>query len=114
MHRAVEPFTHARTLVAGKTVLFVSNRCDPQLKRKLEKTFGVKLDWKVVEKMREIQAVCARISHGRYEAVWVQTSFISHKTDKLIKDACKGASVPYLPVNKGRPNAVAQSLVDSR
>lgn len=110
----MEPLTHARALVAGKTILFVSNRTDPQLKRKLEKTFGVTLDWKVVEKMREIQAVCARISNGRYDAVWVQTSFISHKTDKLVKDACKGTSVPYLPVNKGRPNAVAQSLADSR
>jgi len=110
----VEPLTHARALVIGKTVLFVSNRTDPQLKRKLETTFGITLDWKVVEKMREIQAVCARINNGRYSFVWVQTSFISHKTDKLIKDACKGASVPYLPVNKGRPNAVAQSLVDSR
>ena len=106
--------TQARIFVSGKTVLFVSNRSDPQLKRKLEKTFGVKLDWKIVEKMREIQAVCARISNGRYDAVWVQTSFISHKTDKLIKDACKGTRVPYLPVNKGRPNAVAQSLTDSR
>lgn len=106
--------THARNLVAGKAVLFVSNRTDPQLKRSLENAFGVKLDWKVVEKMREIQAVCTRISNRRYDSVWVQTSFISHKTDRMIKDACRGASVPYLPVNKGRPNAVAQSLVDSR
>ena len=109
----MELLTHARTLVSGKAVLFVSNRRDPQLKRKLEKVFGIKLDWKEVEKMREIQAVCARISHGRYDAVWVQTSFISHKTDKLVKDACRGANVSYVPVNKGRPNGVAQSLVDS-
>ena len=109
-----DPLVHAKSLITGKSVLFVSNRCDPQLKRKLEKTFGVKIDWKIVEKMREIQAVCGRILHGRYDMVFVQTSFISHKTDKLIKDACKAAEVKYVPVNKGRPNAVVASLTDSR
>jgi hypothetical protein len=109
----IDPLVHARAVVLGKHVLFVSNRRDPQLKRKLEKVFGCSLDWKEVEKMREIQAVCARILHGRYDMVFVQTSFISHKTDKLIKDACKATECRYVPVNKGRPNAVAASLADS-
>lgn len=101
----------ARALVEGTNILFVSNRCDPDLKKKLEKTFGVSIDWTEVEKIREIQALCGRVASGRYDSVWVQTSFISHKTDKLIKDACRSAGIRYLPVSKGRPNAIASTLL---
>jgi hypothetical protein len=109
-----DTLTLASKLVAGMSVLFISNRIDPQLHRTLEKTFKVKIDWQVVEKVREIQSVCTRISNHRYGSVWVQTSFISHKTDVLIKASCRGSGTPYVPVNKGRPNAVASSLLDSR
>lgn len=100
-----------RRIVEGQKVLFVSNRTDERLRRKLEKELGIEVDWKDVQQVKAAQTASSRIRNGRYDMVFVATSFISHKSDKLIKGACQESDTRYVPVNKGSAQHVVQGLL---
>ena len=106
-----ELFKKARQLIEGQTVLFCTNRPDERLRKKLEKELGIKLDWKDVQQVTAAQTASNRIRNGKYDMVFVATSFVSHKSDKVIKGACKLSATRYVPVNKGTAHQVVQGLI---
>jgi hypothetical protein len=101
----------AKELLQGKKVLFVSNRPDKRLQKKLADELGIEVDWKDVERVSAAQTASDRIKNGQYDLVFVATSFVSHKSDKVVKAACKSSETRYVPVNKGTAQQVAQGVL---
>ena len=91
-----------RARTRGRRLLFVSNRADPHLEAHLREGLQpVRLDWCVAED-RLIASAAERIVAGTYHVVLCATGFISHKTEKSLRDACLRGNVPYVRVFKGR------------
>lgn len=92
-----------RARTRGKRILFVSNRADPPLEADLREGLEpVRLDWCVAED-RRVASAAQSIASGTYNFVLCATGFISHKTEKSLRDACiRGGRVPYVRVFKGR------------
>jgi len=98
-----------REQVSGKAALFVSNRDDPQLKRSIEESFGLVLDW-CDSSSRRLQSALNRIQQGTYDLVIAATGFLGHKDERPLGRACKQAGVPYARAYRGRTLACATAI----
>lgn len=91
-----------RSRTRGRRLLFVSNRADPHLEAHLREGLEpVRLDWCIAED-RLIASAAERIACGTYHIVLCATGFISHKTEKSLREGCLRGRVPYVRVFKGR------------
>ncbi len=99
----VRPYTE------GRRVLFVSNRLDHELAAKLNELLGVEIT-ECEGAARRVEAQCVRIGQNSYDLVLSATGFQSHVTDSLLARATSGAGVPYVRVNRGRPNACVHAI----
>ncbi len=99
-----------RSHTEGKRILFVSNRRDEHLRRRLMELFGFgEVDWSEGD-IRELQSKQEAISNHTYDMVLVATGFQSHMVDSVLNSACSKARVKYVRVNRGRPAAVCRAL----
>jgi hypothetical protein len=94
----------------GRRAVFVTNRNDPELQRRLSDAcaFGA-LDWAESEP-RRIDAVADAIASKRYDLVIAATGFLNHTVDEKLSRACRGAGVPYVRANRGRVGACMRAL----
>ncbi|AKU91214.1 hypothetical protein [Vulgatibacter incomptus] len=94
----------------GKRALFVGNRADELLRERLVETFRFEdLDW-TESSPRRVEAAVEAIGSGSYDLVLAATGFLAHKEDGRLSQACRGAGVIYVRVNKGRPKAVELAI----
>jgi hypothetical protein len=101
--------TRVRARTAGKRVLFVSNREDPDLGAKLSELLGVEITW-CDGSLRRVQAQCERVKGGAYDLVLSATGFQVHGVDAAVSRAASAGDVPYVRVNRGRPVACVQAI----
>ena len=99
----VRPYTE------GRRVLFVSNRLDHELAARLSELLGVEIT-ECEGAARRVEAQCVRIGQNSYDLVLSATGFQSHVTDSLLARATSAAGVPYVRVNRGRPNACVHAI----
>ena len=100
-----------RDYLAGKKVLFVSNRRDKRLEQLLADTLDIgDLDFRDAGEPRKVQAVANAIAVGSHDIVLMVTSFNSHTADHQLSKAAKKRKIPYVRVSKGRPTAVAVAI----
>jgi hypothetical protein len=91
-----------RERTRDRRLLFVSNRADPHLEAHLREGLEpMRLDWCVAGD-RHVASAAERIAAGTYHIVLCATGFISHKTEKSLREACLRGRVPYIRVFKGR------------
>lgn len=96
-------FEEVRAATAGKRLVFVSMRRDPDLQAQLKEALpAATLDWRVAEPKR-LEALGEAIQQGAYDMVLGAIGFQSQGTDNLLARACRQAGVKYLRVNRGRP-----------
>ncbi len=94
----------------GKRALFVSNRADPNLQKRLKEIFEFEdLDWSAGETKRR-QSLVGPIQSGSYNFVLGATGFLSHSIDGQISQACRKGQVPYVRVHRGRPLACLRAM----
>jgi hypothetical protein len=98
-----------RSLVQGKSALFVSNRDDPDLKARLEDRLDLKITW-CDGNPRKVQAQCDSIARRSYDLVLIATGFQAHTIDGSLARAARAVDVPYVRVFKGRPLACVRAL----
>lgn len=99
-----------RRLGEGHVALYVSNRADPTLQAALKRELHFKeVKW-CVASPRSLDGVAQSIRKGVYSLVLLQTAFLDHSTDDKLVKVCKGANVPYLRVDKGRPVMVEREM----
>ncbi|MCC7397873.1 MAG: hypothetical protein IT455_12480 [Planctomycetes bacterium] len=92
-----------RPFTVGKRVLFVSNRHDPDRNQRLLDLLGfASIDSCVAEPSR-VDAKAGSVRNGTYQLVLAATGFLPHKVDNSLKEACRACDVPYVRVNRGRP-----------
>ena len=98
-----------RPHTAGRRVLFVSNRHDPDLEARLAGLLQVEIT--ICDgSLRRVQAQCSRIARRSYDLVLSATGFQVHGVDGALARAAGNAGVPYVRVNRGRPLTVLQSI----
>ena len=100
----------ARRVVEGKRLLLVTNHRDEALRRRLENALGANIELRDVQQVKGALAAAARIATGRYHLVLVATSFVSHKSDNVIRRACRASSARYVSVKRGSLQQVAGAL----
>lgn len=100
----------ARRAVAGKHVVFVSNRTDPKIRKQLEDSFDLQLDW-VELSTSEVKSAVERIRDKKYEVVIAATGFLNHGDDGELGPAARAAGVPYVRAHRGRPLATARAIL---
>lgn len=100
----------ARSAVAGKNVVFVSNRCDPKIRKQLEDSFDLELDW-VELSSNEVKSAVERIRGKQYEVVIAATGFLNHGDDGELGPAAREAGIPYVRAHRGRPLATARAIL---
>ena len=98
-----------RVRTEGRHALFVSNRTDPALRDRLERAFGLTLDWCVADP-RKLHAAKQRIEQGNYRFVIAATGFMSHKDDRKLALACRSHDTTYVRAYRGRTLATAKAL----
>jgi hypothetical protein len=101
----------ARALAAGKRALFVTNRRDESTRRILEKDLAMHIDWEDVTQVKTALTAAARISNGKYDLVFVATSFVAHKADSVIRTACRKSGTKLFSVARGGVLQMAQALL---
>jgi hypothetical protein len=105
-----EALAEVARLLAGKRLMLVSPRRDPeqleQLSRLLE---GVTLEWRLAE-LRRLEELAEVIQGGDFHVVLGATGFASGSVDHLIARAARRAGARYFRVNRGRPGACLRSL----
>jgi len=100
----------ARVHTRGRSLLFVSNRKDPQLEQRLSEVLEPSgLDW-CDGKSRQIDSAVERIRTGRYDLVIGATGFMAHKDERKLVDACAGLA-GYVRAFKGRELACLRAIV---
>jgi hypothetical protein len=93
-----------------KRVVFVSNREDPDLRRKLSETFVFAgLDWCCCGPLL-VESLKKKIGSGAYDMVLCATGFLGHRVDSALSHACRKAGIRFVRVNKGRPLACLMAL----
>jgi hypothetical protein len=91
-----------RGAYAGKRIVFIGMRRDPELQANLEGALdGAALDWRVVEPKRLVDLQNA-IAMKSYDVVLGALGF-SHMADHVLARACRDAGIGYVRVNRGRP-----------
>jgi hypothetical protein len=98
-----------RPLTERRRVLFVSNRHDAGLEKRLVELLRVELT-SCDGTLRRVQAQCSRLAHGSYDLVLSATGFQVHGVDGALSRAAGLARVPYVRVNRGRPLTVLQAI----
>lgn len=98
-----------RERLAGKSVLFVGNREDPELKEALMLAFGFVVTW-CVPGPRRLDAAREKVAGGGYDLVLAATAFIGHSADRALAPAARAAGVPYVRVDHGRVAACELAL----
>ena len=98
-----------RPYTKGRRVLFVSNRLDHDLAARLSEMLGAEIT-ECEGAARRVEAQCVRIGQNSYDLVLSATGFQSHVTDSLLARATSAAGVPYVRVNRGRPNACVHAI----
>jgi len=107
---AREPlFDLVRRTFAGKHALWVGNRSDPDLVRRLREV--MELSTTVCDGTR-VESHGRAVQNGTYDLVLV-SDFINHRHDDVLRDAAKAAAVPYVRVGRGRPLAIARAIVQA-
>lgn len=101
----------ARALVAGRRVLVVGNRNDPENERRLHEHLGITVDWLTLDGSARVEGACERIRGGRYDLVLAATSFMSHRDERPLRDAAATARVPYVRAGKCRLLGAALAIV---
>lgn len=98
-----------RRRTAGRTAMFVSNREDPDLARKLSELLGLTLLW-VESTPRRVEAACEKIVRRPPDFVLSATGFQLHSVDASLAKAARAGGVPFVRVNRGRPVACVLAL----
>lgn len=98
-----------RSKTAGRSAMFVSNREDPDLARKLEELLALRLSW-VESTPRRIEAACEKIARTAPDFVLSATGFQLHSVDASLAKAARRAGVPFVRVNRGRPVACVLAI----
>lgn len=98
-----------RAITAGRRVLFVSNRLDPELEARLTDLLDIQLT-ACEGSLRRVQAQCTRISKGSYDLVLSATGFQFHGVDGALSRAAGLAKIPYVRVDRGRPLTCVRAL----
>ncbi len=100
--------TQARERCAGKRIVIVSHRRDPELQRRVEGALqGASIDWAVSEPKR-LEALAQTI--GDYDLVLGALGLQAPRPDCALARACRVADTPYLRVNRGRPVACLRAI----
>jgi hypothetical protein len=101
----------ARALAAGKRALFVTNRSDESIRRSLERELAIRIDWEDVTQVKTALTAAERINNGKYDLVFVATSFIAHRADTVIRQACRKSGTRIFSVARGGILQLAQALL---
>lgn len=93
-----------RAALAGKRVLVVSNRKDPQLKKTLEEALGLEVKWVVIPQGggRKIRGVVESIKRGTYDVIIALTGFMTHGTGNALRGAAQRGGAQYVAAGRGR------------
>ncbi len=91
-----------RKRTSGSKVLVFSNRADPELSSRLEKLLGITITW-CITNIRKVQAQAHRMVLKGYDMILSLTGFQAHSIDSLCCKNAKAVGVPYVRVNRGRP-----------
>ena len=59
------------------------------------------LEWVSIGNTRRLQNIANRVASNTYGLVIVLRSFINHKVDRVVIDACKTHGVPWVIVDQG-------------
>lgn len=101
------------TLTAGKRVLFLTDRANPENQKRIEMGFGAKsIEWFIfgTRSPRQIESQCESIENGAYDLVMLANSFMGHDTSTAIKLACDRAGIVCIRTQKGRFSAVMRAV----
>lgn len=93
-----------RAALAGKRVLVVSNRKDPQLKKTLEDALGVRVKWVAIPTggRAKTRSATESISRGTYDVIIALTGFMKHATGNALRAAAQRGSANYIAAGRGR------------
>jgi hypothetical protein len=101
-----------RLAVCGKIALFICNRNDRRLERKLETELGLEVDWCVLGP-RRMRSAAHKVRAGHYDLVIIATGFVGHSVEHVIGKAAKSVGVPIVRAGRGRLWATAEALYRS-
>ncbi len=94
----------------GKRALFVSNRDDPEVVDRLREAFQFREVCHCLPSPRRVEAHARRVGNGTFDLVLAATGFLPHQVDARLKQACVDVGIPYVRVNRGRPQACAKHI----
>lgn len=97
-------------MVAGKHILFVTNRADVRLQESLEENLKCKVTLKDGGNPRTMKSVRKSVSGARYDYVLMATGFNNHSADAALCRVTKAQGIPYVRVQKGRLAATIRAL----
>lgn len=101
---------NVRKITEGKRMLFVSNRNDKTLQKKLEEDLACDVVLKDGGSSSKMRSVLDSVSKGSYDLILMATGFNNHSADAILCRTAKQLDVPYVRVNKGRPLATARAI----
>ena len=108
-----ELLKNVREITSGKKMLFISNRNDKPLQRKLKEDLACDVVLKDGGSSSKMRSVMESVSKGNYDLILMATGFNNHSADALLCRAAKSAGIPYVRVNKGRPLATARAIANA-
>lgn len=101
----------ARNRCAGKRLVIVSHRRDPDLQANVERVLdGAEVEWAVAEPKR-LEQLAERIDGRKYDLVLGALGLQAPSPDRALARACRSTKTPYLRVNRGRPVACLRAIV---
>jgi hypothetical protein len=100
----------ARGRCAGKRIVVVSHRRDPDLRGRLGEVLeAASLEWTVAEPSR-LKALGDQIHGKSFDLVLGALGLQAPAPDRFLADACRRSDTLYLRVNRGRPIACLRAL----
>lgn len=100
----------ARGRCAGKRIVVVSHRRDPDLRVRLDEVLdAASLEWTVAEPNR-LKALGEEITGNSFDLVLGALGLQAPQPDRFLADACRRSDTLYLRVNRGRPIACLRAL----
>lgn len=99
-----------RTRFDGRRALFISNRRECAIERKLRDCLGLRVTWVDSTHPRRLHAARKTVQRRGCDLILVATSFVGHDVDATLKPVCKRNNIPYVIVRKGSINACLGAL----